>query len=157
REWALVAGVVAALDLLIVNGPLNPVVDAAFYDLQPEVRDMMATIRQGPPFRIFAYGPADTPGIYWEPAVIFPGLALALYPADRQSRLPRTQVLDGFEGAFDVDSTGYAPEGSTLEVGELSPRHYAEHHARLRLANVRYVLALKPVADDRVAMKATAK
>jgi hypothetical protein len=66
-------------------------------------------------------------------------------------------MLDGFEGAFDVDSTGYAPEGSTLEVAELSPRRYVEHHARLRLANVRYVLALKPVADDRVAMKATAK
>src|SRR5262249_8461445 len=135
RKWALVSGVVAVLDLLIVNGSLNPVVDPAFYDLQPAVRDMMRAVPHGPPFRIFSYGPADPPDVYWEPAVIFRGRDTALYSAERQSLLPRTQILDGFEGAFDVDSTGAAPQGSTLEVAELSPRHYAEHHARLRLAN----------------------
>jgi hypothetical protein len=156
-RWAIVAGVVATLDLLIVNGSLNPVVEPAFYELQPPVREMVRGIRNGPPFRIFAYGASNTPEVYWEPAVILRGSDRALYSADRQSLLPRTGVLDGLEGAFDVDATGYAPAGSTLSPAELSPRFYPRHHARLRLANVRYVFALKPLPESLVAKRAEAK
>ncbi len=156
-RWALVSGVVAVLDLLIVNGPLNPMVDSTFYELRPPVQAMLRAASGERPFRIFAYGAANTAGLYWEPMAILRGSDVALYSADRQSLLPRTHVLDGLEGAYDVDASGSSPVGSTLAMSEVSPLRYREHHARLRLANVRYVLSLKPLPEDLVSRVAEAK
>ena len=67
--------------------------------------------------------------------------------------MPRTHVLDGLDGAFDVDRMGLAPEGSTLAVAEASPALFRQHHDRLRLANVRWVLSFHPLPEDLVSLR----
>jgi hypothetical protein len=67
--------------------------------------------------------------------------------------MPRTQVLDGLDGAFDVDRMGLAPEGSTLEVREAIPALFQRHYDRLRLANVRWVLSFHPLPGDLVSLR----
>ena len=67
--------------------------------------------------------------------------------------MPRTQVIDGLEGAFDVDRMGLAPDGAALEVGEARPTLHASLQPRLLLANVRWVLSFDPVPDDRLALR----
>ena len=76
-----------------------------------------------------------------------------LFYLDRQSLLARTHVLDGLEGAFDVDRMGVAPDGSTLSLAETRVERYPEIHERLRGANVRWVLAFHPLPEDLVRLR----
>jgi hypothetical protein len=71
-----------------------------------------------------------------------------LYYLDRQMLLPRTQVLDGLDGAFDEDRVGWAPVGSTLDATERVPAAFRRQHARLRQAAVRWVLSFHSLPED---------
>jgi hypothetical protein len=74
---------------------------------------------------------------------------------ERQSLAPRTPMLDGLEGAYDVDRTGFAPAGSTLHAHETSPLSFRAHWSRLRLANVRWVLSFVPLPQDLTTLRET--
>jgi hypothetical protein len=80
-----------------------------------------------------------------------------LYYVDRQSLLPRAHVIDGFEGAFDEDRVGWAPLDSALNAKERVPLRYREQHARLRLANVRFVVSFAPLPEDLVRLRGEAR
>jgi hypothetical protein len=73
-----------------------------------------------------------------------------LYYLERQTLLPRSQVLDGLDGAFDEDRVGWAPAGSTLDASERVPAAFRRHHDRLRQAAVRWVLSFRPLPGDLV-------
>jgi hypothetical protein len=150
---AAAAGLLALLDLVRVNGEINPSAQAAFYDLRPAVARAVEAARREGTFRWFSYGVAHSPPLHWSPAVAARNSDVWLFYLDRQSLMPRTQVLDGLEGAFDIDRMGIAPEGSTLTVGEASPALFRQHHGRLRQANVRWVLSFHPLPDDLVALR----
>jgi hypothetical protein len=150
---AAVAGLLAVLDLARVNGELNPSADAAFYELRPAVARAVEAARREGTFRWFSYGVAHSPPLHWSPSVAARNSDVWLFYIDRQALLPRTQVLDGLEGAFDIDRMGLAPEGSTLPVAEASPAHFREHHERLRRANVRWVVSFHDLPDDLVSLK----
>jgi hypothetical protein len=150
RRMAWAAAGLAALDLLIVNGATNPLTQASFYDLRPDVAELVRPAASEGRFRWFSYGVANTPGLRFEPVMSRARSDVWLYYLDRQSLLPRTPTLDGLEGAYDIDRTGWAPAGATLPVMEASPEHFRDHHERLRLANVRWVLSFRPLPEDLV-------
>jgi hypothetical protein len=151
-----IAGLLVILDLLRVNGGLCPSTEAKFYDLLPQVEALVEPARREGPFRWFSFGVAHSPPLTWDPAVVQQNSDLWLFYLDRQSLLARTHVLDGLEGAFDVDRMGLAPEGSTLTLAEARPERYREIHDRLRRANVRWVLAFHPLPDDLVRLRGEA-
>lgn len=157
RRLARVAALIAVADLLIVNRSLNPLTEAAFYDLRPAMAAVVREARQEGQFRWFSYGVANSPGLHWNPAVALTGADVWLYKMDRQSLLPRTHVLDGLQGIFDVDRTGWAPPGSTLPGWELSPAFFRRHHPLLRRANVRWVVSFHELAEDLVFLRATVR
>jgi hypothetical protein len=147
---AAAAGVLAVVDLLVVNGGLNPSAEGTFFDLRPEVREVVEPARAEGPYRWFSYGVAGSAGLHWDPAIVRQDSDVWLFYFDRQSLLPRTHVLDGLDGAFDVDRMGLAPAGSTLEVGEARSALFREHHRRLRGAGVRWVLGFDALPEDLV-------
>jgi hypothetical protein len=73
-----------------------------------------------------------------------------LHYVDRQALLPRTQVLDGLQGALDIDRMGLAPEGSTITGRAASVEGFADTFGRIRLANVRWILSLWPLPEELV-------
>ena len=150
---AAAAGLLALLDLVRVNGELNPSAQAAFYDLRPAVARAVEAARREGTFRWFSYGVAHSPPLHWSPSVAARNSDVWLFYMDRQALMPRTQVLDGLEGAFDVDRMGLAPEGSTLLVAEASPAFFRQHHDRLRRANVRWVLSFHGLPEDLVTLR----
>jgi len=144
------ASLLVTLDLLRVNGALSPSTSAGFYDLLPAVRVLTGQGRREGTYRWFSFGVAHSPPLHWDPAVAVQNSDVWLFYLDRQSLLPRTHVLDGLEGAGDLDRMGLAPRGATLGVAERSPARYREIHDRLRRANVRWVLAFHPLPADLV-------
>jgi hypothetical protein len=146
--WPRLAGGLVVLDLLIANGGVNPLAPPAFYDLRPDVAALVNPAASEGMYRWFSYGVAYTPGLRFEPILSRAPSDVWLYYLDRQSLLPRTPALDGWQGAFDVDRTGWAPAGSTLRVDERTPERFREHHRRLQLANVRWVLSYRPLPPD---------
>jgi hypothetical protein len=156
-KWAVLAGPLAAADLAIVNGPLNQTTAPAFYDLRPAMRAVVAEAAAQGTFRWFSYGAGNTPGLRWDPAVVLRRSDRSLYAAERQALWPRTHVLDGLDGSFDVDAAGWAPEGATLQPSEVSPAKHRALHARLRLANVRWVLSFRPLPADLAHLRAAVK
>jgi hypothetical protein len=150
---AAVAGLLAVLDLVRVNGELNTSAAAAFYDLRPAVARVVDAARREGTFRWFSYGVAHSPPLHWSPSVAARNSDVWLFYLDRQALLPRTQVLDGLEGAFDIDRTAFAPEGSTLPAAEASSTLFRRHHDRLRQANVRWVLSFQALPEDLVSLR----
>jgi hypothetical protein len=153
---AALAGLLVVLDLLRVNGGLSPSTEAEFYDLLPQVEALVEPARQEGPFRWFSFGVARSPPLTWDPEVARQNSDVWLFYLDRQSLLARTHVLDGLEGAFDVDRMGLAPAGSTLSLAEARPERYREIHERLRGANVRWVLGFHPLPEDLVSRRGEA-
>jgi hypothetical protein len=147
-EWSRLAGGLVVLDLLIANGGLNPLVSPSFYDLRPDVAALVRPAAADGTYRWFSYGVAYSPGLRFEPLLSRAPSDVWLYYLDRQSLLPRTPALDGLQGAFDVGRTGSEPAGSTLRVDEMTPARFREHHRRLQLANVRWVLSFRPLPPD---------
>jgi hypothetical protein len=147
---ALLATLLAVADLLLVNHAINSFAPAAFYELRPEVAPLVERVRAAGPFRVFSYGVAYSPPRRWLPAVAAEDSDAWLYYVDRQALLPRTHVLDGLEGALEVDRTGWAPAAASLSVAETSPSRFREAYDRLRWANVRFVFSFEPLPDDLV-------
>jgi len=151
-----VAALLVTLDLLRVNGGLCPQAPGSFYDLVPAVRTLIDEARREGTWRWFSYGVAHSPPLHWDPGVARQNSDAWLFYLDRQSLLPRTQVLDGLEGAFDVDRMGTAPLGSTLALAEADPASYGAIHERLRRANVRWVLAFHALPEALVSERGEA-
>lgn len=156
RATAPLAGLLLGLDLLIANGSVNLTTTPGFYELRPAVRELVERARPEGTYRWFAYGAAQVPGLRWAPGVAGYNADVWLYYVERQALLPRTQVLDALEGAFDEDRVAWAPRGSTLGVAERTPALYAQHHRRLRLANVRFVASFRPLPEDLVRLRGEA-
>ncbi len=150
------AGLLAVLDLLTVNVGLNPLTEPSFYALRPEVKALLDAASREGTYRWFSYGVADSPGLEWRPEVARRGSDVWLYSLDRQALLPRIHVLEGLEGIFDADRTGWAPEGSTLPESERRPALFARHRRRLRQANVRWVLSFQELAPELAKLRSAA-
>jgi hypothetical protein len=149
------AAVMGVLDLLIVNGSLNAAAGPSFYDLRPEVRSLVA-LTQGSDQRWFSFG-AEGSDVPWSPRVAGLNSDVWLYYIERQSLLPRSNVLDGLDAAFDEDRTGWGPRGSTLSALERRPSAFPAIAERLRRASVRWVLSWKPLPEDLVVIKGEAR
>lgn len=147
------AGLLVALDLLIVNGGINTSTQAAFFDLLPEMKGLVARAESEGRYRWFSYGLMGTRGLHWSPEIRRRNADIWLYRLDRQSLLPRNHVLDGLEGAFDEDRVGWAPAGSTFTAAERNPGAFRQQFARLRLASVRWVLSFRPLPEDLVHLR----
>jgi hypothetical protein len=150
------AGLLAVVDLLVVNVAINPTTQAGFHDLDGPLRALIEPARAAGPARWFSYGVSNSPGLHWRAEVAGRGSDAWLYYADRQTLLPRTQELDGLEGIFDGDRTGWAPRGSTLPVQELSPAFFPRHFPRLRASGVRHVLSFASLPADLVTLRGRA-
>ncbi len=142
------AGLLAVLDLLRVDGELNPTTEARFYELRPAMREQVDQARAAGPYRWFSYPVASSPPLRWSAAVAKANSDVWLYYLDRQSLAPRTQALDGLDGAYDFDRMGIAPAGSTFSDAESVPAAYRMQHERLRRANVRWVVSFVPLPTD---------
>ena len=153
---AAAAGVLAALDLLAVHGDVNRFAPASFYELRPEVRALLAPAFREGPARVFGYGIGNTPGLPFSPALLRENSDVWLYYLDRQVLWGRAAVLDGLEVAFDEDRTAWAPRGAALTAAESTPAAYETVHARLRGANVRWILSFAPLPADRVSERGMA-
>jgi hypothetical protein len=146
---AVWAGVLALLDLVSANGSLNPLASPSFYDLRAGTSELVRPAHAGGG-RLFSYGVAQTPGLRFEPIMARAASDVWLYYLDRQSLLPWTMSLDGFDGALDVDRTGWSPALATLDPREAVPGRFREYHKQLELAAVRWVLSFSDLPRDLV-------
>jgi hypothetical protein len=147
RTSALAAAAVL-VDLLAVNGAINPLAPRSFYELRDDVAGLVRPVAEAGRYRWFSYGIAHTPGLRFEPVMAGAPSDVWLYYLDRQSLLPRAPALDGLEGACDIDRTGWSPAEATLAPDEVRPDRFSEHHERLRSANVRWVLSFRPLPAE---------
>ena len=154
-HWPDARPLLAALvvcDLLAGNGFVNTFASPRFYDLRPEVKAAVEQARYEGPFRWFSYGLGDS-----EAARLSPALRgdFWLFTLDRQALFPRTHALEGLEGIFDVDRTGWAPRGASLAGGERRPSAFRSIHSRLQEENVRFVVSFDELPVDLVSPRAT--
>jgi hypothetical protein len=150
------AGVLAVVELALANGRLNPTADAAFLRLVPQLEREVTRARQEGPYRWFSYGAARSTGLRWDPRLATASDVWLFY-VDRQSLLPRANVIDGLDGAFDLDRMGLAPAHAALTLAEADPARFRELHPRLRLAGVRFVLAFDALSADLVSERAAVR
>ncbi len=135
-------------DLLATNARVDASAPGDFYALRPEVAALVRGTASHGPYRWFTYGVANSPGLQWAPELLARNHDVWLHYVDRQLLWGRTKALDGLEGAFDEDRTGWAPRGATLSAAESTPAAFRRIHARLRLAGVRWVLSPLPLPPD---------
>ncbi|MGE0454796.1 MAG: hypothetical protein AB7O37_10180 [Vicinamibacteria bacterium] len=147
-RFATFAGPLVALELLIVNGPLNPLAPRAFLSLDSEVRALVDTARSLPgEGRFFSYGVNLGEGRGWRLPERGSRL-IALHRLMRQSLTQPTQVLDGLDGALDLGRTGWEPDGSTLPREDNRPDRFLRSYRELRLAGIEFVFSFVPLPGD---------
>lgn len=151
REGTLLVGALAACDLLAGNARVNTFTSPRFYELRPEIAAAVAEARREGPFRWFSYGVGDSDAVRLQPTLRGD---VWLFALDRQSLFPRTQAIDGLEGIFDADRTGWAPRGASLGGGERRPRAFRSIHPRLQDENVRFVMSFDELPGDLVTVRA---
>jgi hypothetical protein len=156
RRAAFAPAACLVADLLATNARVDPSAPAAFYDLRPEVAALVAQAPEARAYRWFTYGIANSGGVRWSPALLARNEDVPLYYYDRQTLWARTKVLDGLDGAFDEDRTGWAPPGATFSADESRPARHAANEAPLRLAGVRWVLSFVPLPAKRTIPRAQA-
>lgn len=145
-------------DLLITNAAVEPSAPPDFYVLQPEVSALVAQAREGTPGRWFSFGAESASGsIQWSRALLARNHDLPLYALDRQLLYGRFRTIDGLDGAFDENRTGWAPAGSTLDAALSRPSRYREVHERLRRAGVRWVVSFVGLPEDLVSRRGGAR
>jgi hypothetical protein len=145
---APLAVALVGLDLVSTGARLSPSTNAEFYALRPPVKDLLAIAAREPgPARWLSYGVTSAGPLHWDPRVAAHNSDVWLHYVDRQALLPRTQVLDGLQGALDIDRMGLAPEGSTITGRAASVDGFADTFGRIRLANVRWILSLWPLPE----------
>lgn len=137
-------------DLLLTNASVDASAPPDFYRLRPAMAELVGKAG-AEPARWYSYGVANSPGLHWAPGILARNQDVWLYYMDRQTLFARSMVVDGREGAFDEDRTGWAPPGSTLDAASSRPGAYRTVHERLRRAGVRYVLSFAPLPEDLVA------
>ncbi len=152
-RWPGFATLMVAVDLLSVNGALNPLAPASFYTLRPAMAELVRDAEGEGLYRWFSYGAVNSPAVRWDAATALKGSDYWLYYVDRQALLPRTHAFEGLEGVFDVDRAGWAPPGSTLAVADMSPASFPRHVERFRLANVRWVVSFDRLPDELVRLR----
>jgi hypothetical protein len=157
RRAGLAPAACVVADLLATNARVDPSAPADFYALRPEVASLVRAASSDGPHRWFTYGVASSPGLTWAPEVLARNSDVWLHYVDRQLLWGRTKTLDGLEGAFDEDRTGWAPRGATLTPAESSPALFGRVQARLRLAGVRWVLSPLPLPPDLAAPRGEAR
>lgn len=149
----LVAVCVAA-DLVLTNGAVESAAGPRFYDLGPEVRRLVSVASAiDPAARWFSFGSDADDHLRWAPRLLKQNHDVPLFHLNRQTLWARTKGLDGLDGAFDEDRSGWAPPGSTFTVEESSPRRYRSLHERLRNAGVRWVLSFASLPSDLVTLR----
>jgi hypothetical protein len=137
-------------DLLVTNATVDPSAPPEFYRLRPEMAELVGRA-DAEPARWYSYGVANSPGLHWAPRILARNQDVWLYYLDRQTLYARSMVVDGLEGAFDEDRTGWTPPGATLDAASSHPGAYRRVHERLRRAGVRFVLSFAPLPEDLVA------
>ena len=137
-------------DLLVTNATVDPSAPPEFYRLRPEMAELVGRA-DAEPARWYSYGVANSPGLHWAPRILARNQDVWLYYMDRQTLYARSMVVDGLEGAFDEDRTGWTPPGATLDAASSHPGAYRRVHERLRRAGVRFVLSFAPLPEDLVA------
>lgn len=157
RRLRPLAAVVAVVDLLVVNAPLNPAAPPAFYELRGETRDAVRSAEREGRFRWFSAGLTATPALRFSPAIVAANNDVWLYALERQALLPRMHVLDGLEGALDEDRTGLLPAGAALPASLRDPARIGEYLGRLRVANVRWVLSWRELPAAHFVRRATVR
>lgn len=145
---AAAAAALVAIDLVAANGDVNRFAPPDFYALRPEVRQLLTPAFADRGSRVFGYGIGNTPGLRFAPAVLRENADVRLYYLDRQVLWGRTPVLDGLEGALDEDRTAWAPAGASLSAAESVPAALPAVHARMREANVRWLLSFAPLPAE---------
>jgi hypothetical protein len=153
---AAAAAALVAVDLLAANGDVNRFAPPEFYALRPEVRQLLAPAFADRGARVFGYGIGNTPGLRFAPEVLRENSDVRLYALDRQVLWGRTPVLDGLEGALDEDRTAWAPAGASLTAAESVPAALPAVYARMREANVRFLLSYAPRPGDLVVERGSA-
>jgi hypothetical protein len=147
------SGVVVVVDLLLVNDTLNPSTSPGFYALRPALAELVDGAKALGSYRWFSYGVANSPPVRWKPEVAYRNSDAWLYYVDRQCLWGWTGILDGIEGAFDEDRTGWAPLGSSLSPLEVSGTSFRDLSRRFRLANVRWILSFPALPEDLVSLR----
>lgn len=156
-QRAPLAAVLVAFDLAGVTAYVNTTVPADFYRLRSEVAALVEPAAALGRYRWFSYSAAESRGgLRWNPSIAARNSDVPLFAVERQALLPRTNVLDGVEAAFDEDRVGWAPEGSTIPAGERVARLHEAHQGRLRLANVRWVVSFLPLPEGLVSPRGQA-
>jgi hypothetical protein len=149
-RWARVAALAAAIELLAVNASVATLAPATFYALRPDVAGLVNEARDADRGRLFSYGIAGTPALRFEPLMARATSDIWLYYLDRQSLLPLTHVLDGWDGALSEDRTGLTPRDAALDPAQAIPTRFREYHRRLQQAGVRWVMSFDELPDDLV-------
>ena len=157
RRASLAPAACLVADLLATNAGVESSAPADFYDLREEMASLVREAEAAGPYRWFAYGIVNSPGVSWSPALLARNQDVWLYYMDRQALWGRAKTLDGLEGAFDEDRTGWAPPGSALSSTESSPASHPRNHARLRLAGVRWIVSFLPLPAELAARWAEAR
>jgi hypothetical protein len=144
-------------DLLVTNAGVEPSAPPAFYELTPEVAALVARGRTAPG-RWFSFG-GESHGraIHWSPDLLARNRDLPLYALERQLLFGRFRTIDGLDGAFDENRTGWAPASSTLDASLARPERYREVHERLRRAGVRWVVTFAGLPEDLVTERGRAR
>ncbi len=151
------APVLAVLDLLIVNSALNPTAGREFYELRAPTRRVVEDAEREGRYRWFSGGLAATPAVRFDPSVALRNRDESLYAMERQALLPRMHVLDGLEGALDEDRTGLLPETAQLPVSLRSTSQLARYRGRLRAANIKWVIAWRPLPIEGFSLRASVR
>jgi hypothetical protein len=149
-RWSRVAALAAAIDLLAVNASVATLAPASFYALRRDVAGLVASARDAGRGRIFSYGIAGTPDLRFEPTTARATSDVWLYYLDRQSLLPLTHVLDGWDGALSEDRTGLTPRDAALDPAQAVPARFREYSRRLQQAGVRWVMSFDELPADLV-------
>jgi hypothetical protein len=144
---ALLAALLSGLDLLAANTALHPTARGDFYELAPPVRALVERARALGTYRWFTLSlNAGGDVRFWTASA---GSDVVAYRAARQSLLGMSSLLDGLESALEQESA-FAPQDSVLPLELRRVERFREYFPDLRLANVRWVLSLHRLPDDRL-------
>ena len=147
RRLAPLCGLLVVIDLAASNVALFRTAPQSFYQLRPDVRELVASAAAHGRYRFFSPGAVNTPSLRWSRDVVLRSSDVPLFGVERQGLYARTNLLDGVEAALDEDRVGWAPEGATLAPPERRPSRLVRHAFEMRLANVRWILSFAELPE----------
>lgn len=150
-RFALVA--VASVDLLRTGAGLNPMVTSRFYEVSPQMRQVIESTRGDG--RWFACEPEAVAGYF---------VARRLHPDDHdawsfavamETLAPATNVSLALPTALSRDMTMLVPVRQVLDMDDAGPRAFPRIADRLRRAGVAHVACLEAIDDPLLVARAT--